>query len=112
IPDSVKKLLPVFVWRVKTSEKKIFLTFDDGPHPAITVWVLNELKKYNAKATFFCVGDNVQKFPETYRQILNEGHRTGNHTFNHLKGWNTDNHTYYNNIEKAALLIHSDLFRP
>lgn len=106
------KLMPAFVWRVKTSEKKIFLTFDDGPHPSITPWILDELKKHDAKGTFFCVGDNVRKFPETYQQILNEKHRTGNHTFNHLKGWQTKNETYYDNIEKAAELIKSDLFRP
>jgi peptidoglycan/xylan/chitin deacetylase (PgdA/CDA1 family) len=90
----------------------LYFTFDDGPHPEITLWVLNELKKINAKATFFCVGDNVSKFPETYQEILNQGHSVGNHTFNHLKGWITEDDEYFQNTEKASQVIQSSLFRP
>jgi peptidoglycan/xylan/chitin deacetylase (PgdA/CDA1 family) len=106
------KLMPSLTWKVKTHDKKIYLTFDDGPHPTITPWVLQTLAQYHAKATFFCVGDNVRKFPETYAQILQAGHRTGNHTFNHLNGWRTKNRLYYENIEMAASFIKSNLFRP
>ncbi|MCE2787149.1 MAG: polysaccharide deacetylase family protein [Bacteroidota bacterium] len=106
------KLMPSLTWKVDTADKKLFITFDDGPHPTITPWVLQTLKQFNAKATFFCVGDNVRKFPETYKQILAEGHRTGNHTFNHLNGWHTKNRLYYDNIEMAASFVKSDLFRP
>jgi peptidoglycan/xylan/chitin deacetylase (PgdA/CDA1 family) len=106
------KLMPSLTWKVKNHDKKIYLTFDDGPHPTITPWVLQTLAQYHAKATFFCVGDNVRKFPETYAQILQAGHRTGNHTFNHVNGWRTKNRLYYKNIEMAASLIKSNLFRP
>jgi len=106
------KLMPSLTWKVKNHDKKIYLTFDDGPHPTITPWVLQTLAQYHAKATFFCVGDNVRKFPETYAQILQAGHRTGNHTFNHVNGWRTKNRLYYENIEMAASLIKSNLFRP
>lgn len=104
--------MPSLTWKVKNHDKKIYLTFDDGPHPTITPWVLQTLAQYHAKATFFCVGDNVRKFPETYAQILQAGHRTGNHTFNHVNGWRTKNRLYYKNIEMAASLIKSNLFRP
>lgn len=92
--------------------KRIYLTFDDGPHPEITPKVLEILEAYKAKATFFCVGQNVEKFPETYQMILNAGHTTGNHSFNHLKGWKSPVNDYYENIKKASLLIQSDYFRP
>ena len=100
------------VWKIKTSEKKMYLSFDDGPHPAITMFVLDELKKYNAKATFFCIGDNVIKYPEVYKRIIDEGHAVGNHTQNHLNGWNTDDIKYLGNIDTAKKYIDSDLFRP
>jgi peptidoglycan/xylan/chitin deacetylase (PgdA/CDA1 family) len=112
IPSFFMKLMPSLTWKVKNHDKKIYLTFDDGPHPTITPWVLQTLAQYHAKATFFCVGDNVRKFPETYAQILQAGHRTGNHTFNHVNGWRTKNRLYYKNIEMAASLIKSNLFRP
>jgi peptidoglycan/xylan/chitin deacetylase (PgdA/CDA1 family) len=99
-------------WKVKTNDKKLFFTFDDGPHPEITAWVLDELAKYQAKASFFCVGDNVVKFPETYNRIIAEGHAAGNHTFNHINGWKHDNITYFKNIEACAKHIDSRLFRP
>lgn len=100
------------IWNIPSKEKTIYLTFDDGPHPEITPFVLDELKKYNAKATFFCVGEHVAAYPETYKKILTEGHRTGNHTHNHLNGWKTDDKTWLQNVKEASKWIDSDLFRP
>lgn len=94
------------------NKKEIFLTFDDGPHVSITNFVLDELKKFNAKATFFCIGDNVVKYPDVYRRILAEGHSVGNHTFNHLNGFQTDNKMYVDNVLEASKYIDSNLFRP
>ena len=113
-PFWLKMLYPTCLWDYKpeTNQKKIFLSFDDGPHDAATPFVLDELKKYDARATFFCIGKNVQAEPAIYKRILIEGHRVGNHTQNHLNGWKTDNKTYLENIEKARELIDSNLFRP
>jgi peptidoglycan/xylan/chitin deacetylase (PgdA/CDA1 family) len=99
-------------WRINTNEKVLYLTFDDGPHPLATPFVLDELKKFNAKATFFCIGKNVQEQPAIYKRILMEGHRVGNHTHNHLDGWKTENEQWLTNIKEAARWIDSDLFRP
>ncbi len=107
-----QSLLRSLIWSIKTPGKEIFLTFDDGPIPIITPWVVDELKKYNAKATFFCVGDNVKKHPEIYQLLLDNGHRVGNHTMNHLNGWKNFNKTYFENIAAAEKYITSDLFRP
>lgn len=112
LPYLLKLLFPSLIWDIKTSEKELFLTFDDGPNPEITPKVLDILDKFDAKATFFCVGENVQKHPATYQQILKKGHKTGNHTFNHLNGWKTPTDDYYSNIQKCAKLINSHLFRP
>lgn len=111
-PQLLKWFYPSLIWDKTVAENSIYLTFDDGPHPVITPYVLNELDKYGFKATFFCIGDNVRKFPETYREILNRGHLTGNHTFNHLKGFGTDNKRYFENIKKCEELVKSNLFRP
>jgi len=111
-PYLLKLVFPQLIWEVKTGRKEIFLSFDDGPHPEITARVLDILDNYQAKATFFCVGHNVKKFPETYREILSRGHKTANHSFNHLNGWKTPSQIYYNNIEKCASLVDSKLFRP
>jgi peptidoglycan/xylan/chitin deacetylase (PgdA/CDA1 family) len=112
IPTILQRLFPNYTWKVKTNDKQLFLTFDDGPHPEITPWVIEQLGIFGAKATFFCVGDNVRKYPETYRHILAEGHQTGNHTYHHLKGWATDDHTYLADVKKAEGYINSSLFRP
>ncbi|MDX5320822.1 MAG: polysaccharide deacetylase family protein, partial [Bacteroidota bacterium] len=96
----------------KEGKPSLYLTFDDGPHPEITPWVLNELKHYNAKATFFCVGDNVRKFPEIFKMILEQGHQVGNHTFNHLNGWKNKNEDYFSNIDQCSEWMDSQLFRP
>jgi peptidoglycan-N-acetylglucosamine deacetylase len=111
-PWWLRKLYKSCTWDIKTNEKIIYLSFDDGPHPEITPAVLNELKKYNAKATFFCIGDNVKKFPGTYQRLIAEGHAIGNHTMHHVNGWKTGNAEYLNDISAAAEFIKSDLFRP
>lgn len=100
------------IWRKTPSEKVIYLTFDDGPVPEVTPQVLDILDTYGWKATFFCVGENVQKHPELYNEILLRGHKTGNHSFNHLKGFNYSIEEYTANIKKAANYIDSNLFRP
>ena len=100
------------LWRIPDVKKEIFLTFDDGPTPELTLHILEILKSYGAKATFFCVGENVQRYPKLFNQILNEGHGVGNHTFNHLNAWETDRSLYLENVEKAAEFIPSKLFRP
>jgi peptidoglycan-N-acetylglucosamine deacetylase len=90
----------------------MYLTFDDGPIPEITPWVLETLKKFNAKATFFCVGDNVNKNPTVFQQVLADGHAIGNHTFSHINGWNSDNIPYFHDVRHCAKLVKSTLFRP
>lgn len=99
-------------WRMDKDVKAVYLTFDDGPIPEITPWVLDLLDKYGIKATFFLVGDNVRKHPEEFRMIKERGHRLGNHTFNHIQGFKYLSYNYLANVNKADELIHSDLFRP
>ena len=99
-------------WDIPGKSGKIFLTFDDGPIPEITPKVLDILEQCNAKATFFCVGDNVAKHPEIYQQVLDAGHATGNHTFHHLNGWKTSVEEYINDVNKCSTLVNSPLFRP
>jgi peptidoglycan/xylan/chitin deacetylase (PgdA/CDA1 family) len=111
-PQYVQALFPGLTWKMSTGRKEIFLTFDDGPIPEVTPWVLETLEAYNARATFFCVGDNVRKYPEIYSQVINGGHSVGNHTLNHLSGWSTENISYFNNIRHCARMVQSGLFRP
>jgi peptidoglycan-N-acetylglucosamine deacetylase len=111
-PWWLKSLYPRCVWDIPAKEKVLYLSFDDGPHPQATPYVLDELKKYNAKATFFCIGKNVLEHTEIYRRIINEGHRTGNHTFNHFNGWKVRDEQYLQNILQAGKYIDSNLFRP
>ena len=99
VPSTIQWLIPSCTWRKVGQEKVIYLTFDDGPHPEITAWVIDELKKYQIKATFFCVGDNLKKHPETAKQLLTEGHQIGNHTMHHIKGWKHKNVDYLKDIE-------------
>lgn len=108
----LRQLYPTAIWRMPVKDKKIYLTFDDGPVPVITPWVLDLLKEEKIKATFFCVGENVQNNPEIYQRILDEKHAVGNHTFNHLNGWNTHGNQYARNVLKCAELVSSRLFRP
>ncbi len=111
-PRFLESLFPNFTWNIKTEDKVLYLTFDDGPIPEVTPWVLEQLAKYNAKATFFCVGDNVRKHPSVFQQVMAEGHSIGNHTYNHLSGWNTDNIPFFHNVRHCAHLVNSGLFRP
>lgn len=111
-PDFIRKLIPGAVWRLPQKEKTVYLTFDDGPIPEVTPWVLDLLKKYNIKATFFCVGDNVRKYPEVFKMVVSAGHSVGNHTFNHLQGFKVRSGKYVENVELADSYIRSNLFRP
>ncbi|MDH6343261.1 peptidoglycan/xylan/chitin deacetylase (PgdA/CDA1 family) [Parabacteroides sp. PFB2-12] len=111
-PWLYRALFPGTVWRLPAVEKCVYLTFDDGPIPEVTPWVLDVLDEYDVKATFFCVGDNVRKYPDVYRMVLERGHRVGNHTFNHIQGIRFWTKNYLANVEKAAELIDSPLFRP
>ena len=112
VPDVLRPLLGKLTWRRDSSSKVIYITFDDGPVPEVTPLVLDLLDKYNIKATFFCVGDNVRKHPEVYAEVVRRGHKTGNHTFNHIKGFSFSEDEYVANVEKAAEYIDSELFRP
>ncbi|MBX2922432.1 MAG: polysaccharide deacetylase family protein [Chitinophagaceae bacterium] len=111
-PWILRRLYASCVWQIPGKEKVLYLTFDDGPHPEATSFVLDTLKKYNSHATFFCIGKNVVEYPDIYRRILNEGHRTGNHTHNHLNGWKTDDRKYFEDLVEAKKYIDSSLFRP
>lgn len=111
-PRILKALYNQGIWHIKEHSNSIYLTFDDGPHPVATPFVLDALKEYQAKATFFCIGKNVEEYPEIYQRILNEGHAVGNHTHNHLNGWKTNNFQYFKNIKKASEVIQSNMFRP
>jgi peptidoglycan/xylan/chitin deacetylase (PgdA/CDA1 family) len=111
-PWLLKQFYSNMIWNKSRKRHSIYVTFDDGPIPFVTPYVLNILKQYNAKATFFCIGDNVRKHPDVFEQVKNAGHSIGNHTFNHLKGWKTDNKTYVENFLKADELLHAGLFRP
>lgn len=100
------------IWRKEKKKNNIYLTFDDGPIPELTPWVLDILKERNIKATFFCVGENIVKHPEIFERIKNEGHAVGNHTHNHLKGWTTSDEAYLQNVQACQELTQTDLFRP
>jgi peptidoglycan-N-acetylglucosamine deacetylase len=113
-PQWLKWLYPKLTWDipVEEGEKILYLSFDDGPHPVATPFVLEQLDQYNAKATFFCIGKNVADHTDIYKRIIDEGHSIGNHTYNHLNGWKVKDREYINDITKAAELIDSKLFRP
>jgi peptidoglycan/xylan/chitin deacetylase (PgdA/CDA1 family) len=111
-PQFVRQLYPGACWRMNVSERAVYLTFDDGPIPEVTPWVLDVLDRYRIKATFFMVGDNVRKHPEEYRMVVERGHRIGNHTYHHLKGLGVSADSYVANVEEANRLVESDLFRP
>lgn len=116
----IKRVFSNYVWNIPTIEKKIYLTFDDGPTPEITSWVLSQLEKFNAKATFFCIGNNIEKLPDVFNAILQNGHAVGNHTFNHYNGWKTKTVAYIENVEQCETQFQkseiynrqSKLFRP
>ncbi len=114
----IKKLFHKYIWDIPNKDKIVYLTFDDGPTPKITEWTLSQLKLYNAKATFFCIGNNIEKHPDIFDKIIKEKHSIGNHTFNHLKGWETSNEIYIENtIQCNSELVKNNyieckLFRP
>lgn len=107
-----KKIYPHVIWDIRNREKTLYFSFDDGPTPGITEEVLNLLASFNARATFFCLGRNTDRYPEVYQKILEQGHSVGNHTYSHLKGWKTQDELYYKDIDLAAQHISSNLFRP
>jgi peptidoglycan/xylan/chitin deacetylase (PgdA/CDA1 family) len=108
-PLVAKKMFPNYIWDIATKEKVIYLTFDDGPTPEITNWTLNTLNAYNAKATFFCIGKNIETHPEIFQNILNDGHSIGNHTHNHIKGWKTKAKDYLENILEAQKSVNNQI---
>ena len=112
VPRWFQWLYPARVWRIPTQEKILYLTFDDGPHPEITQFVLDQLNLYGAKAHFFCIGANVDRFPEMYQRIQTQGHGVGNHTQHHLNGWKTDDEQYVKDVIEAEKRIESNWFRP
>jgi len=111
-PKWLRRFYGDCIWEMDTSQKTIYLTFDDGPDPSETPFVLDQLKKYNATATFFCIGENVAKHPDLYNAVVDAGHATGNHSYSHLDGWKTGNRKYYHDIAMAQQHISSNLFRP
>jgi peptidoglycan/xylan/chitin deacetylase (PgdA/CDA1 family) len=120
VPFFLPWLFPNLVWRINTAEKELFLTFDDGPVPGPTEFVLDTLRKFDCKATFFCIGDNIRKHPEVFQQVVNDGHAIGNHTFNHISGWSSPLKRYIENVSQCDTELrnapfdihHSKLFRP
>ncbi len=118
----IKKLFGRFIWDFPNQKRKIFLTFDDGPTPKVTEWVLDELEKFNAKASFFCIGKNIENHPEIFSKIISKGHTIGNHTYKHLNGWKTKSNEYLTDIKLCDDLIdqqlskksksHPKIFRP
>ena len=111
-PKIIRKLFPSFIWNFPDEKDGIFLTFDDGPRPEVTPWVLDLLDKYNAKATFFCIGKNVEMFPELFEEVKRRGHAVGNHSYSHVKGWGMKTGDYIRDIDTASDMIKSNLFRP
>ena len=112
LPHCITNWFPLAVWRMPFDKKVVYLTFDDGPIPEVTPWVLDLLMEHNIKATFFAVGENVFRYPEIFEQIIEDGHAVGNHTYHHLQGLKSDNKTYYKDIVLANKMIGSNLFRP
>ncbi|MBP3613204.1 MAG: polysaccharide deacetylase family protein [Bacteroidaceae bacterium] len=112
VPTFFRNLYPKALWRMDPNDRSVYLTFDDGPIPVITPWVVELLGRYGIKATFFMVGDNVHKFPQEFMQVVEAGHRVGNHTYNHVKGLFTSTKDYIDNVDQADAFIHSNLFRP
>lgn len=111
-PWWLKRFYSSLIWDIPGDDKTVYLTFDDGPHPTVTPFVLDLLKQYNAKATFFCIGKNVENHMDVYSRTIDEGHSIGNHTYDHVNGWKTTDDIYLNSVVKAKKVIDSKLFRP
>lgn len=111
-PQIINNLFPSFIWSFPWVKDSIFLTFDDGPRPEVTPWVLDKLDEYGAKATFFCIGKNVELFPDLFQEIIRRGHSVGNHSYSHVKGWGMDGSLYIRDVDTANDLIQSNLYRP
>lgn len=111
-PSLTKYLFPSLVWKKNTDQKKIWITFDDGPDEKVTPYLINVLEKLNIKATFFIIGNQAKKYPELVKLIINNGHKIGNHSFSHLSGYTTNNNKYFEDVEYAKKYIDSDIFRP
>ncbi len=111
-PNAIKPLANDLLWSLDQHKDKIYLTFDDGPTPEITFQILDILDRYQAKATFFCIGGNVKSNPDVYHEILTRGHKTGNHTWNHMNGWEYSDFSYFRNIIECSEFVDSNLFRP
>ncbi len=110
-PKFIRRIMPDLIWEIE-DDNGVFLTFDDGPTPGITEWILATLDKYNAKATFFVLGKNVELYPDLYQKIIDAGHKVGNHTYSHQKGWGMPLERYLEDVDFAGDIIHSELFRP
>lgn len=111
-PNWVSKIWPSLLWQMPGNKGEVYISFDDGPHPTVTPWVLETLQHYHAKASFFCIGDNVKKYPSVYQQVMEAGHSIGNHTYSHSNAWHVSKNQYLQDIQDAAKVINSDLFRP
>ena len=112
VPGFVKHAFSNLIWKIPETRKSLYLTFDDGPTPGVTDFVLDTLAQFDAKATFFCIGKNVEAFPELYSRLNDAGHGIGNHSYDHLKGWKNRTPEYVSNVKKASAQIQSNLFRP
>lgn len=113
-PKFIKRIFPDLIWNLNSPENegKLFLTFDDGPTPGVTEFILETLGKYNAKATFFCLGKNVEQYPDLYEKMVEAGHVVANHSYSHVKGWGVPTGRYVEDIDLADSFVHSNLFRP
>ncbi len=112
VPKLIRNIYPSFIWNFPDEKEGLFLTFDDGPRPEVTPWVLDKLDEFGAKATFFCIGKNVELFPSLFDEIVRRGHSVGNHSYSHVKGWGMDTGAYLRDIDIANDMIKSNLFRP
>lgn len=112
IPNTLKKIYPSLIWEINTDQDEVFITFDDGPHPEVTPWVLDMLEEFGMKATFFVVGENAAKYPTICKRILDEGHAIGNHTYHHISGYKHELEAYLEDVQRCSDVVSTGLFRP